>query len=118
MIYNYNVDEQCETYEHLFFKCRITVNIWKKIINFFDCNIDLTRITYKDVLFGDFNNSSENDINVLLLHYKYYLYLCKCKNQVPSLLSFLSLLKSEMKIAAYCAINNDKYSFFAKNGKL
>ena len=25
-------NEQCETYEHLFFKCRITINIWKEII--------------------------------------------------------------------------------------
>ena len=39
------------------------------------------------------------------------------KNQLPCISSFISLLKSEVKTEAYCALGNGKYLNFTKKKK-
>ena len=77
----------------------------KEIWKFFNCKSYLPEISYKFMFFGDFSDVFEWDMNILFLYGKYYHYVCKCKNQLPSMFSFISLLKSEAKTEAYYALS-------------
>ena len=61
----------------------------------------------------------DSDVNILILYVKYYIYICKCKNEVPKVTSLISMLKKESSVNSYCAINNNKYKMFLDNwGKI
>ena len=81
---------QVENYDYLLSKCMFTALFWKKIWEFFNSESVLPEVSYKFILFGDFNNIFEGDMYVLFLYGKYYLYACKCKNQLPSISSLIS----------------------------
>jgi hypothetical protein len=46
-------------------------------------------------------------VNVLSLYGKYYLYLCKCKKELPNVTGLIKYIEFESKIdliEAYCAV--------------
>ena len=71
----------------------------------------------ENILLGDFNNEFDSDVNIMLLFVKYYIYICKCKNEVPKATYLISMLKKESPVNAYCAINKNKYEVFWQLGQ-
>ena len=106
---------EIETYEHLFYECKIVKCLWKEVCNFFDCDDVLQKLMWKNFLLGDFNSEFDSDVNILIPYVKYYIYICKCKNEVPKVTNLISMLKKESSVNAYCAINNNKYEMFLDN---
>ena len=74
---------------------------------------------WKNISLGDINNEFDSDVNILILFVKYYIYICKCKNEVPKATCLISMLKKESSVNAYFAINKNKYEVFLDNwGKI
>ena len=67
---------------------------------------------WKNILLGDLNSEFDSDVNILILCVKYYMNICKCKNEVTKVTSLIFMLKKESSVNAYCAINNNKYEKF------
>ena len=47
---------------------------------------------WKNIQLGDFNNEFDSDLSILILFVE-YIFICKCKNEVPKATCLISMLK-------------------------
>ena len=94
--------EEVETYEHLFYHCRVTQNLILGLKNWINPNVLLMQYpTLTNIIFGynylpDINTC--NMINTLFLILKNYIYRCKCKNIAPLFRPLLLEIKRKYSI--------------------
>ena len=83
--YNLREDKKCsfcneenETVPHLFYHCRTVRNVWTKILNMM--NIDINGVTLPQILFNNVSEKSKSVVNCIVLITKFYVYRERCLN--------------------------------------
>ena len=88
-----------ETLQHLFWECMTVQTFWTNLKN--KCNnlnINI-KIDLKSICFGEVNNSSTVKANNYILFYaKYYIFICKCRKNIPILIFFKVYLSTCLDI--------------------
>ena len=75
---------QNETTEHLFYECHHVINLWESLKLHVQNHVDLI-LSMENVLFGIRNDHSAKSANYVIILTKYYIYLCKCNDNLPNL---------------------------------
>ena len=91
-----------ETILHLFWECRVAKAFIDNCIEFARCEhpIFYSQLARKDFIFG-FNEDICSPKNYFALHVKYFLWIERCKKNVPSINFFKSWFTREMRIDRY-----------------
>ena len=99
-------DRQEETMVHLFCECEKVSSIWKALLDLllqkYDQNFIFTNFKK---LFGV---PKDKFVTYLILLVKYYIYICKFKNELPNATAFKSFVKKQKEIEYFLAKKNDK----------
>ena len=103
-----------ETCEHFFFNCKIVKNFYKEVCSFFGVLNEWSILKWENVLFGNYDGSLGMELSIILLYGKYSVYCCKYKSDKPNVLQFISFLKCQSTIEAYCAHDVEKYKIYFK----
>ena len=84
-----------ETIRHLFFYCPIAHKLWKDLMEWLYPNFILVNsLSINIVLFGIHTVSSDLDLfNMILLITKRYIFVCKCKKELPCITSLVRNIK-------------------------
>ena len=105
--FNHNVTEQCtfcnrgrETILHLFWECDVTKTFINDTHNAMNIKtIENNRLlNRKEFLFGVSNETMHSWMNYYALHLKYYIWIARCKKEIPSSCGFTSWLLFESKL--------------------
>ena len=96
-------DTQRETITHLFVNCNITRNLLTSIEYYWQNWMKTTRdpLTTKEIIFGKFLHNLNLKRYILVLYYKRYIWIKRCKKEQISLISFNTWFRHEMKIQIY-----------------
>ena len=100
--------------EHLIFLCINVKKIWFRIKDWLFSEFNITKdFTLKDILFGSLIDSKF--LNKIVLHCKYFILKCKCKDILPNIEYFteyvnLELLSQRQQcvfivMCVYCTVN-------------
>jgi hypothetical protein len=85
-------DEQEETYEHLFYKCKIVVALWREILILLGRPLELSEPPSKlCMILGD--PEINGQINFFCLVVRKHIYYSKLENKIPNVTQFFHLLR-------------------------
>ena len=103
---------EAETIEHLFCDCEHTLNFWTDLITLIQEKCDNVDIGFSrtDILFG--NSTFKALSNIILLEAKRYTYSSKMRKNVPSIESFIIILKNIYKVGRYTASKSQTLQAF------
>ena len=97
-----------ETLQHLIWECMTVQTFWTNLQN--NCNnlnINI-KIDLKSICFGEVNNYPTVKANNYILFYaKYYIFICKCRKTIPSLICFKTYLSTRLEIEKQISFQND-----------
>ena len=92
-----------ETCSHLFFECTVVSNLYKGVYVMLNIINEWSKIQWKDVFLGNYENQFSVEIDMLLLFWKYFVYHCKYQQVQLNELQFVSFLKIQSDIETFCA---------------
>ena len=99
---------EAETTLHIFHKCSATKILWKRLLLFFETDLDFPDLTPQAALFG-LVNESDNNLNILQNHILLIFKLYVFQSRERGVLNLNSLIKNvtkvkklERKIASVC----------------
>lgn len=99
-------DKYDETIVHLFCECEKVTPLWEALLDLLqqkhDPNFNLTKF---EKLFGV---PSDKFITYLILLVKYYIHICKFKNDLPNITAFKTFVKKQKEIEYYLAKKRNK----------
>ena len=98
-----------ESTEHLLFRCNVTNNFIQECMQFYNSLgnfMTLANISEYDFLFILRKRLRNNRSLFILLHIKYFIWLARCKGEMPRLQSFRPWFTKELEILSKCL---DKY---------
>ena len=105
---------EIETILHLFWDCEVTKKFIESTSNLlriiFEGSPDLS--SKKEFLFGSHASEIYEKFNYYWLHVKYYIWICRCKDQELSLIGFKSWLLFQLKLDN--GFNSDKLRFIVE----
>ena len=100
-----------ETNKHLFWECIHAQHFWVEIANLFRTyNIEL-RINYEIISFGLIEHIQlphTKAKNFIILCAKYFIFLNKCRNTIPSIVNFKSYLFKQIDVEKQIAQEHEK----------
>ena len=102
--------ETKESILHLFCNCSHSITIWRNIESELKikCNLDI-RFDKENIILGTFGQQCNALINHLILLVKRFLYICKCREELPTFTKCIFFLQEQKKI--------DQYSFHLYTNK-
>lgn len=98
-------EEEEESIIHLFCDCDKVFPIWGHLFNVIKKNITSFNPTNFEKLFGV---SSDKFVTYLMLITKYYIYLCRFKNTLPTINLFKKFVEKQKEIEYYVAKKRNK----------
>ena len=108
--------------EHLFFDCEVIKSFWHDLQDLLknQCpHCENIRFIKELILFGNAPNYFTDDIFLFIILYaKYYIYICKLDDRLPTINTFLKTLKSRYNIEKYIAVTRNKTDTFNSNWQL
>lgn len=101
-----------ETIEHLFFDCSVSYNFWSLfrgcVKNFYvDFELDKEK-----TLLG--SKSYSLFLNLLILITKNYIYKCKLREKLPSIIELKFIIKHYQQLEEYIAVKNSKQAILER----
>jgi hypothetical protein len=94
-----------ESIQHLFWDCPEITPLWDQIQT--SLLKDPTCFNAMDVILGILNIDWSH-LNFVIIHVKYFIYSCKCKQNKPTYKGLLSYLKSCREVEIYIANRSNK----------
>ena len=96
-----------ETLLHIFYECPVVQNFWGEFQQFLRSKDIQFELKSKTICFGSEDRNNDM-LNFLIISAKYFIYCCKIKNTVPSLIHFKQTLKQRQQIEQHIALKSDK----------
>ena len=97
-----------ETLQHLFCDCVITRELWSGAMEWTKSKCsDAVVLNFKNIVFNRISSKVKSLNNFICLLLKNYIYVQRCKKQIPSVQAFLAFIRETEKIEKYNAIKND-----------
>ena len=107
-----------ESIEHLLFTCDFVMNFWNELKHLIVLNkcVDENFVIDNSVaLFGYCNASKKDSVcYYILLSARFYVYRCRCSNQIPNLWSFIMYLSDLYVVIRFISMKNQTVSKFDK----
>jgi hypothetical protein len=98
-----------ETLPHLFVECEKIKDIWEKITIELLPPYGISKLTAENILLGILLKEKQNNIiNHIILEAKYYIYVCKLEESVPSYTRLINRLKITENIEEQIAYKRNK----------
>ncbi len=106
--------KETEDIQHCFWNCTEITPFWNQFqTHLLGSSLELT---LKDVILGllDFETSK---FNFLILHAKYYIYICKMDESKPRYAVFVNFLKSCRETEKFIAVRNNRFNNWSNKWK-
>ena len=100
-----------ETLKHLFWECIHTQHYWREITHFLNSKHLDTNLNYELISFGytDVQKNAKTILkNYIIFRAKYFIFINKCRNTIPTAIHFTNYLNKEIEIEKCIALNKDK----------
>ena len=100
-----------ESQKHLFWECIHTQHFWTELANFLETKNIVMRFSYELISFGfiRFMQNPNTKIKIyIILCAKYFIFLNKCHQTIPSLSNFKKYLYKQINIEKHIALEKDK----------
>ena len=108
-------DSHPQTLIHLFLKCVNVTSLWREIFTWLKSkNVRHCKLTEEEICFGTLYLNQFYLVNTIILHAKYFIFLCKVQNTVPLFMSFLSSIKHLEKTERIIALKRNRLELHEK----
>ena len=108
-------DSHPQTLIHLFLKCINVTSLWNEIFTWLKSkNIRQCKLTDEEICFGTLHLDQFYLVNTIILHAKYFIFVCKVQNTSPLFMSFLSSIRHLEKTERIIALKKNRLGLHEK----
>ena len=99
-------NQHIEDITHLFWDCNIVKELRREIMNFYNLWPGIKESSKKECIFGVKTENPTSSLNFILLYIKHFIWVNRCKKNIPTLQNFKKYFSYEIRIFQKCS---DKY---------
>ena len=111
--------EHTETIEHLFVTCPHVTSLWNLVCSVLDKTYSIRALNTADKILGMFQRIDQPEydiINHLIISIKYYIHICRHRNNLPNRTDLMEKIKDTAQIEKRIAVRKGKLEIHEKNG--